>query len=134
MVGRWGELGFGLRGRVAIWEVALETIADNPWLGVGPEMFLVEYSERVSADTVRGFGREGVTDRAHSGLLDFAVSFGIPAAVLYAAVLAAVCATAVKAWQANGPCPPPWAPDYWPMWCNSRCCSPTPLSIRCSGC
>ncbi len=97
LVGRWNDVGFGLRGRVAIWEVAIEAIADRPWLGFGPEMFVVEYSERVSAETVREFGRSGAVDRAHSGLLDFAVSFGTPAAVLYLAVLAAIGIGALRA-------------------------------------
>ena len=103
VVGRWDEFGFGFRGRVAIWEVALDTIADRPLLGAGPEMFLVEYSERVGAATVREFGRHGVTDRAHSGLLDFAVSFGVAAAVLYLAVLVAVGAIAAKAMASPRP-------------------------------
>lgn len=103
VIGRWGEFGFGFRGRVAIWEVAVDTIADRPLLGAGPEMFLVEYSERVGADTVREFGRRGATDRAHSGLLDFAVSSGVVAAVLYLAVLAAVGVVAVKAMSSSKP-------------------------------
>ena len=103
VVGRWGEIGFGFRGRVAIWEVAAETIADKPLLGAGPEMFLVEYSERVGAETVREFGRYGTTDRTHSGLLDFAVSSGVPAAVLYLAVLVAVGTMAVKAMMSSQP-------------------------------
>lgn len=97
VVGRWGEIGFGLRGRVAIWEVAVDTIADKPLLGAGPEMFLVEYSERVGIETVREFGRYGTNDRAHSGLLDFGVSSGVPAALLYLAVLVGVGVLAVKA-------------------------------------
>ena len=103
VVGRWGEIGFGFRGRVAIWEVAGETIAHKPLLGTGPEMFLVEYSERVGADTVREFGRYGTTDRAHSALLDFAVSSGIPAGLLYLAVLAAVGVVAAKAMASPQP-------------------------------
>ena len=102
-VGRWGEIGFGFRGRVAIWEVAGETIADKPLLGAGPEMFLVEYSERVGADTVREFGRYGTTDRAHSALLDLAVSSGVPAALLYLAVLAALGVAAAKAMASPRP-------------------------------
>ena len=96
-IGRWGELGFGLRGRVAIWEVAVDTVADRPVLGVGPEMFLVEYSRRVGAETVREFGSQAVVDRAHSGLLEFAVSSGVVAAVGYGVVLAALGVVAVKA-------------------------------------
>ena len=103
VVGRWGEIGFGFRGRVAIWEVAAESIARKPLLGAGPEMFLVEYSERVGTETVREFGRYGTTDRAHSGVLDFAVSSGVPAALLYLTVLVAVGVVAVKAMAAAQP-------------------------------
>ena len=97
VVGRWGDLGFGFRGRVAIWDVTVRAIADRLLLGVGPEMFIVEYSERVGDSVVREFGRHSTTDKAHSGLLDFAVSFGVPAALLYTAVLAAVGFCAVRA-------------------------------------
>ena len=97
VVGRWGKLGFGIRGRMAIWEVAVETVADRPLLGAGPEMFLVEHSERVGADAVREFGRQTVVDRAHNGVLDFAVSSGVLATAGYAVALGAVGVVAVKA-------------------------------------
>lgn len=103
VIGRWDEIGFGFRGRVAIWEVAGETIAGNPLLGTGPEMFMVEYSKRVGAETVREFGRYGTTDRAHSALLDFAVASGVPAALLYLAVLVAVGVVAAKAMASPRP-------------------------------
>ena len=103
VVGRWEQFGYGFRGRVAIWEVAVKAIADRPLLGAGPEMFLVEYSERVSAQAVREFGRYSTTDRAHNGILDFAVSSGIPAAVLYTAALAAVGVLAFRALSSPRP-------------------------------
>lgn len=94
--GRWAQFGSDLRGRVSIWEVAVSSVADNPLLGNGPEMFIAAYGERVSDETVREYG-VGAVDRAHSGLLDFAASFGAPAGILYLAVLVCVAILVLKA-------------------------------------
>jgi len=94
--GRWAQFGHDLRGRAAIWEVAASAVVDDPLLGNGPETFLATYGERVSEDTVREYGI-GAVDRAHSGLLDFAVSFGAPAGVLYLVALAGVAVLALNA-------------------------------------
>ena len=93
---RWRDFGRALRGRAAIWEVAVSTVADRPLLGNGPEMFAVSYGERVSDDTVREFGDVSL-DRAHSGVLDFAASYGAVAGLLYVAGLAGVAMLAYRA-------------------------------------
>ena len=95
--GRWRQLGTDLEGRIAIWEVALSAIVEDPLLGNGPEMFIVSYGEHVSDETVREFGRAAAVDRAHSGVLDFAVSFGAAAGLLYVAVLVFVGLLAARA-------------------------------------
>ena len=95
--GRWQQVGDDLEGRIAIWEVAASTIADDPLLGNGPESFIVSYGEHVSDETVREIGRVAAVDRAHSGVLDFAVSFGLIAAALYVAVLLVVGLLAIRA-------------------------------------
>ena len=95
--GRWRQVGDDLEGRIAIWEVAAATIADDPLLGNGPESFIVSYGEHVSDETVREVGRAAAVDRAHSGVLDFAVSFGMIAGLLYVAVMFAVGLLAIKA-------------------------------------
>ena len=100
--GRWRAVGADLEGRVAIWEVAWSAIADDPLLGNGPESFIVSYGEHVSDETVREFGRAAAVDRAHSGVLDFAVSFGAPAGLLYVAVLVSVGLLAIKAIREGG--------------------------------
>ena len=94
---RWQQVEHDLAGRIAIWKVAVSAIADAPLLGRGPEMFIVSYGEHVSDGTVREFGREVAVDRAHSGVLDFAASFGAVASVLYVAVLVSVGLLAVRA-------------------------------------
>ena len=95
--GRWHDAVADLGERAAIWRVAVSTIADNPVLGVGPEGFGVAFGERVSDDTIREIGRAAVVDRAHSGILDFAVSFGGVAGLLLAVLLGAVGVAALTA-------------------------------------
>ena len=100
--GRWRQVGTDLEGRFAIWEVALSSIAADPLLGDGPETFIVSYGERVSDQTVREFGRAAAVDRAHSGVLDFAVSFGALAGLLYITVLVSVALLAIRAIRNGG--------------------------------
>ena len=100
--GRWSQLGTDLEGRIAIWEVALSAIVEDPLLGNGPEMFIVSYGEHVSDETVREFGRAAAVDRAHSGVLDFTVSFGAAAGLLYVAVLVFVGLLAARAIRDGG--------------------------------
>ena len=102
LTGRWRQLGTDLEGRIAIWEVAWSAITKDPLLGNGPESFIVSYGEHVSDETVREFGRAAAVDRAHSGVLDFAVSFGAVAVLLYVAVLVSVGLLATKAIREGG--------------------------------
>ena len=95
--GRWQLAGHDLRGRIAIWEVAVAAVADDPLLGTGPETFVASYGEHVGDATVREFGRAAAVDRAHSGVLDFAVSFGLIAGAVYLAVLICVALLALRA-------------------------------------
>ena len=95
--GRWRDAGTALEGRIAIWEVALSALVEDPLLGNGPESFIVSYGEHVSDETVREFGRAAAVDRAHSGVLDFAASFGAVAGLLYVAVLVLVGLLAARA-------------------------------------
>ena len=99
---RWRDVGADLEGRIAIWEVALRAIAEDPLLGNGPESFIVSYGQHVSDETVRQFGRAAAVDRAHSGVLDFAVSFGAIAGLLYIAVLVLVGLLAARTIRGGG--------------------------------
>lgn len=89
-LGRWEQISQDLRRRASAWEVAVSVIGDDPLLGSGPEMFIVGYGEHVGDGTVREFGRYPVVDRAHNIVLDFTASYGVPAGLLFLAVLAAV--------------------------------------------
>ncbi len=99
--GRWQLAGHELRGRIAMWEVAVAAVADDPLLGTGPETFIASYGEHVGDETVREFGRAAAVDRAHSGVLDFAVSFGLIAGALYLAVLICVALLALRAMRSG---------------------------------
>ncbi len=81
--GRWQQVGGDFGERVSIWEVAVSVVLDNPLFGVGPEMFIVAFEENVSDNTSSEIGGGAALDRAHNGVLDFAVSYGAVAAGLY---------------------------------------------------
>ena len=94
---RWQQVGDDFGERVEIWQVAATAIVDDPILGAGPEMFIVQFGEHVDDGTAREIGRAAAVDRAHNGVLDFAVSFGALAGALYLCVLAVVGLLAVRA-------------------------------------
>ena len=86
----------GGRGRVDEWALAAHVIADRPVLGAGPEGYRIAAPAHIDPGYTRRHGRDEVVDRAHDGPLDVAAAAGIPAAVLYAALLAAVAVGAVR--------------------------------------
>ncbi|MDE0699139.1 MAG: O-antigen ligase family protein [Acidimicrobiaceae bacterium] len=85
--GRWQQVGADFGERLSIWRVGVSVLADNPLVGVGPEMFLVGFEEHVSDETARELGGGTAVDRVHNGILDFAVSYGAVAGALYVLVL-----------------------------------------------
>lgn len=86
----------GAGGRLAEWEVATAAIRQRPLLGAGPEGYRVVFPEAVDATYVAAFGRDVITDRAHSGVLDVAVAAGLPAAGAYLVLLGAVSLAALR--------------------------------------
>lgn len=97
LTGRWHDVITDLGERAAIWRVAVSVIRDSPLLGVGPEMFMVAFGRHVGDQAAREIGSAAVVDRAHSGILDFAASFGLVAGLIYTALLATFCVVAVTA-------------------------------------
>jgi hypothetical protein len=87
-----------LGGRIDEWRVAVQVVADHPGLGVGPEGYRLVAPEHLDVEYSQRYGREVVVDRAHDGVLDVAVSGGLPAAALYVGLLAVV---AVRLWRAR---------------------------------
>ncbi|MCY3849313.1 MAG: O-antigen ligase family protein [Acidimicrobiaceae bacterium] len=95
--GRWQSAAGDFGERVSIWEVGFAATRDSPLLGVGPEMFETAFEEHLGEQTAVEIDSSTPIDRVHNGVLDFAVSFGVAAGVLYAAVLALVSWLAVRA-------------------------------------
>jgi O-antigen ligase len=86
----------GGRGRVDEWALAAHVIADRPLVGAGPEGYRIAAQAHIDPGYTRRHGRDEVVDRAHDGPLDVAAAAGIPAAVLYAGLLAAVAVRSVR--------------------------------------
>ncbi|HEV7527098.1 MAG TPA: O-antigen ligase family protein, partial [Acidimicrobiia bacterium] len=75
------------QGRFDDWAVGVRVVAHHPVLGVGPEGYRVVFPQVVSARYVQRHGTAVIPDRAHNGLIDVAVSGGVGAGLLYAALL-----------------------------------------------
>lgn len=76
--------------RLDEWRVGLATLGHHPLVGAGPEGYRIVFHEGVDASYERDHGRTVQADRAHNGLLDIALSGGIPAALLYVGFLVAI--------------------------------------------
>lgn len=74
-------------GRVDEWQVGLRALSGRPITGYGPEGYRTVFGRHVDIDYVIEHGRSVITDRAHAGLLDVALAGGVPAAVLYTALV-----------------------------------------------
>jgi Flp pilus assembly pilin Flp len=80
----------GFASRVDDWKVGLRVVADHPVIGVGPEGYRLVVNGFLDAEYVRRYGEATTIDRAHSGVLDVAISSGVIAAVIYLALLGTV--------------------------------------------
>ncbi|MGQ0617293.1 MAG: O-antigen ligase family protein [Acidimicrobiia bacterium] len=87
----------GGRSRLDEWAVALRVIGDHAPLGVGPEGYRVSFARSVDEGYERAHGRDPLPDRAHSALLDVAVTGGVGAVAAWSVFLAAVGAAAFRA-------------------------------------
>jgi O-antigen ligase len=86
----------GAMSRLDEWRVAVNVVGEHPLLGAGPEGYRLALADAVDADYERVYGRQVLPDRAHSAPLDVAASLGVPAAVLFVALVAGV---GVAAWR-----------------------------------
>jgi len=84
------ERSAGLTSRLDEWRIATRAIADHAVIGVGPEGYRLVVGGFVDDDYVRRFGESTGIDRAHSGVLDVAISSGVLAAAVYLALLGTV--------------------------------------------
>lgn len=80
----------GGQGRLDEWEVAARVLARHPIIGVGPEGYRLAFAEGVDATYERRHGRNPLPDRTHNGLLDIAVTTGLPGLAAYLFVLIAL--------------------------------------------
>jgi O-antigen ligase len=95
-------LGAGDSGRVDEWRVAARVIADEPWLGVGPEGYRIAVLGALDPGYVERYGRDVVVDRAHSAPLDVAAAGGWVAGAAYLVLVAGV-AVATRRLASRGP-------------------------------
>lgn len=68
----------GGSGRIAIWEYAVQSTAAHPWFGVGPLQF---------AEAALQAGRYEIAANPHNSILIWMAEWGIPATVIWIAVL-----------------------------------------------
>ncbi|MGH1487832.1 MAG: O-antigen ligase family protein [Acidimicrobiales bacterium] len=92
-----------VQGRLDEWQVGLRALADAPFFGYGPEGYRAVFGRHVDEQYVIDWGREVVTDRAHAGLLDVGLIFGIPGALLYLGLMLMVGAAAVRSIRSGRP-------------------------------
>lgn len=70
--------------RLTLWGMALESVAERPLVGWGQEGYLFVFSEYYKPSL---FGQEPWFDRAHNVYIDWLVAGGVPALLLFLALL-----------------------------------------------
>jgi O-antigen ligase len=91
---------YGFLHRLAIWEVAGELLVERPLFGVGPGVFPRAAHPRLPD------GYDSVPVNANNEVVNIAVDFGIPAALLLCLLLGAVLLRGVRLWRRD--------PERWP--------------------
>lgn len=79
-----------LEGRLLQWRPTLELIGDHPFLGIGPNRYLTEFTLYETRDWVTWAGPYAMVDSPHSWLLQAFVAGGLPLALLALVALALV--------------------------------------------
>jgi O-antigen ligase len=72
------------------WRIGTRAVGQHPILGVGPEGYRLVFPSLVDDAYVTHYGRAEITDRAHSAPLDLTIMGGLPAGLLYVALLGLV--------------------------------------------
>lgn len=92
-----GSDGGVIDGRLDEWRVGLRALGHSPIVGYGPEGYRTVFGVNVDEQYVIDWGREVITDRAHSAVIDVSLAFGVIGGLAYLALLATVAVAAVKA-------------------------------------
>lgn len=86
-----------IAGRTDEWRVGLRALGQAPVFGYGPEGYRTAFGENVDDDYILKWGWEVITDRAHNAILDVALAFGIPGALLYLTIIGLIGRGAIRA-------------------------------------
>lgn len=93
-------------GRIDEWQVGVHALFESPssaaW-GYGPEGYRTVFGAHVNEEYVIQHGRDVITDRAHSSLLDTSLSGGLIAGVGLALLQFGLLVTAVQRLRADDP-------------------------------
>jgi len=93
-------------GRIDEWQVGGRAVIDTPTFGItghGPEGYRIVFGQHVDREYVIDHGRTVITDRAHSGLLDVALSGGLLAGGGMVLLYAGLATTALQRLRASDP-------------------------------
>ncbi len=82
--------------RIDEWANAVRVVGEHPLVGGGPESYRITAAHTTDAEYERTYGRAVMPDRAHNGPLDVAAIAGIPAMLVYVALLIAVGAAGLR--------------------------------------
>jgi O-antigen ligase/Flp pilus assembly protein TadD len=93
-------------GRLDEWQVGVRAVLDTPTFGItghGPEGYRTVFGEHVDEAYVVTYGRDVITDRAHNGILDTALTGGLFAAAAMLLLQIGLVITALQRIRADTP-------------------------------
>ncbi len=79
---RFGDFSAGAAGRLSVWRMSLPMLADHPATGIGLESYV-----KLSPIYLKNMPVNLEWDRAHNEFLELAIELGIPAMLLFCALL-----------------------------------------------
>ncbi len=86
--------------RLPLWRDTLRMAASHPWLGVGPEAFVLEFPRSQSLELARAYP-DFYHESPHNTVLDALVAQGVPGAILVLATWGVAGFAGVRAWKAG---------------------------------
>ncbi len=89
LAGEWAN-GGSIAARLTIWQASLRLLWPRVWLGYGADTLDLYFPSVYPPQLVYYQGRGVIVDRAHNWLLDWSLSYGVVATIIFCALVAFV--------------------------------------------
>jgi len=82
--------------RMEYWKIAIKSIFDNPWFGLGPDSYIEAFYHYRTIEMIRLYSLSLKSDAAHNVILNFGANFGVLNLALYLILIFVISKNALK--------------------------------------